>query len=392
MTSNSLSAIELREQIFSSTRQKNLLLGNGFTVGCEYEDIKHFKQFDYENLFRNIGRSLNDLNEEKIKHLDYIKSLFQKEDPKETNIEYYLLMYDELMDIIKFYKNTDYAYGNITDEKIIAKHMTTIRNCVLQTLNDIHPSSFSQILRDLKSNLICASNFIGKFHRIYTVNYDLLLYWLILFHNDINDGKCTYFRDGFTDKYRENFNMFGSLDNKYNISFLHGAIHLIEQIDESSNRVTLKIKKSNSDKIPLKQLINRIKNENERIKHLIVLEGASENKLKIINDNYYLKKCLERLSKFRQDDDIYIYGCSITDKAGKINNDRHIWERIVNSDSGKIFISIHADLGSSDYSNKKENITTALNELTLNKLKEKEIYFFSSRSLDIWTFNEQLGV
>ena len=296
-------------------------------------------------------------------------------------------MYEELEDIIKFYKNTKYAYNKKISENEVNRDKMILRDCVLDVFQIKHPLTYLAIKRTLLFELQCAAEFISKFYRIFTLSYDLLLYWLILYHKE-NVTNHPPFKDGFSIQISDNLIKINETTTDYNVHFLHGAIHLIER--EGRNKDidpidTLKIKRKNTDKIPLKEVISAIKKEKINMRNLMIFEGSSQNKLKIICRNSYLKKCLARLKNLNHNNDLYIYGCSIINQKNEINNDSHIWSAIINSKVNNIFISINNNTTSKEFMQKSEYITKALNDLCE---ENKNIYFYSSKECNIWKFSD----
>lgn len=78
----------------------------------------------------------------------------------------------------------------------------------------------------------CA-NFLRNFKAIYTLNYDLLLYWVIM-KEKLNDE----FKDGFCKSYlkKENYlTWYLDKDGKTNLRYLHGGLHLYQE--PKNNRI-----------------------------------------------------------------------------------------------------------------------------------------------------------
>lgn len=120
-------------------------------------------------------------------------------------------------------------------------------------------------------------------------------------------------------------------ESNQNIYFLHGAIHIYQDQEN-------KIKKVVSDKLFGTRLSSEIDSNIEKLSCMdIILSPSSESKLIKINQNPYMKNCLENLntSKSRI---IVIYGA----KLGK--NDDHIWHAINTNDNIEtVYISTYKD-------------------------------------------------
>ncbi|EAL5963413.1 hypothetical protein DSN88_05305, partial [Campylobacter jejuni] len=157
---------------------------------------------------------------------------------------------------------------------------------------------------------------------IFTLNYDLLLYWLIMEYNEQAEAEDEKYCDGFSKKdlsltFQETY-----CDKKF--FFLHGALHLFE-VD---NKL---IKIYNKDETILEQIIQQINNKNYPV---CVLGGDSNKKLEQILKNKYLQFCLEQL-KTIECDNLVIFGTKLKE------NNEHIREAINSNHNIKnIFLGI----------------------------------------------------
>ena len=112
-------------------------------------------------------------------------------------------------------------------------------------------------------------------------------------------------------------------ENPQNLYFLHGAFQLVKK-GNVVEKITAK-----QNKAFVQRLEEAINSEDKDI--ICVLTNQSEDKKMQINDNVYLKKCFNALSKI--DGSLVILGSSL---AG---NDQHIFDQINKSDITQIYIS-----------------------------------------------------
>lgn len=157
--------------------------------------------------------------------------------------------------------------------------------------------------------------------------------------------------------------------------YLHGAIHLLI----NNNNDTFKVVK-NDHPLNMKYLIDDAITKLQGYQNLMVLEGMSNDKLCYINSNAYLKKCLNKLSN--QEGILVIYGCSILNNSDQLNNDYHIWNKIINN---KKFIKIYIGRHCTDKKliNEKDKIIN--NFRTLSHDGEiPDITFYSTIESSIW--------
>ncbi|HAT1927502.1 TPA: DUF4917 family protein [Legionella pneumophila] len=166
------------------------------------------------------------------------------------------------------------------------------------------------------------------FNCIYTINFDLKLYFLMA-KLKLFDG----FKDGFCEKLKcesLDIHLFNARSTPWSLVYLHGSMHLLSKPEKDFNALKLANVQSG----------NLIENREKlcrsgKFHDLFVLGGTTEEKLNIIEHNIYLQNALESLKNI--EDDIVIYGCSIDD------NDAHIWKNICDSRTNNIYIGISKD-------------------------------------------------
>ncbi|MFW6047441.1 MAG: DUF4917 family protein [Candidatus Woesearchaeota archaeon] len=99
------------------------------------------------------------------------------------------------------------------------KYREEVREGLINSINKIHPSP------DLidQEKITSISNQMLKFKNIFTTNYDLFLYYIIL--------ETKVFKDFFFKKYDERFNSlsFSDYQPDSHIHYLHGALFLFEK-------------------------------------------------------------------------------------------------------------------------------------------------------------------
>jgi hypothetical protein len=188
-----------------------------------------------------------------------------------------------------------------------------------------HPDNVAAI-RDSEHG--SARTFLAHFDgNVYTVNYDLLLYWTLLqesgppissndgFHSDPDDSDTEWVVwDGFA-------------GHAQRIFHLHGGLHLY---DAGSQLKKITWTRTG---IPLVDQIRSALASNEF--PLIVTEGSSSDKIARIEHSPYLHRGLKSLNSCGGS--LCIYGHSLAE------NDEHVLARIEASKVEEIFISLHGD-------------------------------------------------
>lgn len=324
--------LEFEEAISeTNSNQRNILLGNGFSIACD-------KCFSYDSLFQ-----FSQLPPE-------IKNIFQELDTKDFELV-----------MNKFREVTDYCYYNLHSEAIadlLWNYQRVVRNDLIQCISYIHPKSF-EIAESRKKNTL---KFLSNFNYIFTLNYDLLLYWLLMYNLGDLNKKFGIQKDGFANR-KEYYCEWSKFNNFQNVFYLHGALHLFYK-----NRDAYKIV---ADKYTGGTLLDITqKYQDKDIFPLVVTEGESQNKLDFINENDYLQYCYEKLSDISGV--LFIHGHSLDKK------DKHIFDAINdNPNILEIYISIHPKSG--ETINKKSKL--AEDAFNCDKIN---LHFYNADSANIW--------
>src|ERR1039458_5616571 len=162
---------EVIQHLISVNRTPNLLLGNGFSMAYD-SGI-----FSYNALSKFIDHIDDDI----------LKKLFNI--IKTNNFELIMQQLDNLSAIAKVF-DLDKATIYKIDEA-----STTLKNSLIEAVKSLHPDHVFTIPED-KSNA-CA-NFLNYYifneGNIFSTNYDLLLYW-VLMRNEIENSIDGFGRD-----------------------------------------------------------------------------------------------------------------------------------------------------------------------------------------------------
>jgi len=251
-------------------RQKHLLLGNGFSMSYD-SDI-----FSYNAL--NIF--LENLD-------DYIlQKLF--EIIKTSNFE---LLMEQLENVAKIAE----VFG--AEEAVVDKiHQatTTLKESLIEAIKELHPEHVFAVPAD--KSKACAgflNEYLAKDGNVFTTNYDLLLYW-VLMRNEldrIGDGfgrEAEETEEWIEPEDREWSELrWGKNSDTQSIFYVHGALHLFDAgIDIVKEEYT-------SEHV----LLENVKARMERKEYpIFVTAGNGEQKLSHIRHNRYLSHCYDMLS------------------------------------------------------------------------------------------------
>lgn len=332
-----------------SSGKPHLLLGNGFSIAYDHT------RFTYSAL---LDRARNR------------KTLSTLADAFFTELETFdfELVIQQLSDLARSLEILGDQALN-TRIKEIRDEVDNLKELLARTLASLHPNRPKDI-SDAAFRRI--RRFTDGYNRIYTANYDLLLYWSLMHDDGVNSK--TVRDDGFrnTDSEAE-FVVWNHLSShrKQSLYYLHGALHLFRDPRNGEIRKLTWIR-------PKERLIDQIRRQlNDDRFPLIVAEGTSSDKLSSIQSSAFLGRSLRSLASIGGG--LLSYGLSFSD------NDSHIIDAIVESNVGKIAASIY---GSPD-SSENQRIVKTVNRMSsdrhlLKKNTPLEIKFFDASTVQLW--------
>lgn len=336
-------------------KKRNLLLGNGFSIACQpdifqyaalYEQADFSKAPEVEEVFKSLGTQ---------------------------DFELVIRVLEDSSKILPIYT------GNKTDAKTILAHAKVLKDILLQTVAGNHPATPGLI--DDEQFWACRnflSNFLTKENdgRVYSLNYDLLLYWAVmhednpvgekieLIHNDgfgededIDDADYVVWKAESSSRYQR-------------VHYLHGALHLFDGGAE------LKKYTWNRKGIPLIEQAREAIESN--MYPLFVSEGTSQQKLKKIRHHAYLEHSFKSFHTIMEQKNqaLFVYGHSLA------KNDEHILKKIGRGKLPCVYLSIYGDPTSDT---NKRIINTAESIKNMRKVSYPlEIKYYDAESAKVW--------
>ena len=346
------------DEALEETREVNrhLLLGNGFSIGC-FPDI-----FTYASLLDQADFSSNPRLRQLFVSLDVI------------DFEQVIRVVQGASRVLPCYISN---YVSFVQE--MKKDADMLKEVLIQTLIRKHPNYPADVsdvqfwfCRKFLSNFVEQDNSNGK---IYTLNYDLLLYWALM-HTDSeefpkfnlanNDG---FGRDEYTEP--EYVNWMGETASRgQRIHYLHGALHLFDADGEVSKYTWVNTGISLVDQA--RDAINNNKFP------LFVAEGESKKKLTRIKHSAYLYHSYKSFAeKTRSPNDVlFIYGHSLDD------NDSHIFNKIVKGRNPKLYVSLYGDLDSEANRGIRARANSFAN--SRDSKSSMEVIFYDAESAKVW--------
>lgn len=276
----------------------SILLGNGFSRAFSDD-------FAYARL-RDVAE-LADLTVAKDRLFDHAAS-----DDFETVIQHL----QQSARLVELYEpeNTHLRCSLLDDAKLVKRGL-------VDALTAIHPSSAWQI-EDLKYR--SARQFLSDFAKVFTVNYDLLLYWTVL-QSDLTPPSVVV-KDGFGRPGGGPLTWSQpTRSDEQEIFYLHGAMHYYV---EDHRLRKLEVSKANM----IEQLQSNLL---EGRYPLVVTEGSRDDKWARIARSRYLAYCHRRLALLKGA--LFIHGMAMSD------NDQHIIDTIAQKSSRieALYVGLH---------------------------------------------------
>lgn len=266
-----------------SNRDLSLLLGNGFSQA-------YSPDFGYARL-RDRAEMDDKLTVQQAKLFEHADS-----DDFETVINHL----EQSARLIRLYDPDD---AQLTASLEADAH--AVKNGLVETLTQIHPTSARSIQQP---KYVAVRHFLSHFTNIFTVNYDLLLYWSV---NQDELQPEVVKSDGFRRPEGELVWVHPDRDDDQRVFFLHGAMHLYTADDDLRKIVTA----SGSN------IVDQLRaNLSEGRYPLVVTEGSRQNKEARIGQSPYLTYCHRRLA--RLNGALFVHGVALSD------NDQHILDAI----------------------------------------------------------------
>jgi hypothetical protein len=284
--------ITFNEAIAAAEGDRALLLGNGFSIA------QADGQFSYAQLLDRSGLSAQ----------NPIRSVFSVLETAD---------FEKVMDALYHTAQILEAYGQKQQAAQFRTDAIAVREALIHAVHEVHPGIQFDIPQAQRQ--ACAT-FINNFSPIFTLNYDLLLYWVIL--NAAGNAHSDGFGLGQTVNGFRTFSEEANCDTYY----LHGALHLfLGPRRETRKRVV-------TTATIIDDIAATIRNSGHL--PLFVAEGSTVEKVDRINSVPYLRLCYEKLSGLS--DNLFVFGHSVGE------NDNHIYDAVFDSSSiDRLFFFVH---------------------------------------------------
>jgi hypothetical protein len=325
---------------------RNLLLGNGFSIALK-PDI-----FTYGSLYENADFS----------GASHLPAVFEALGT--TDFEIVIRTLQGSAVLVRIYG------GDASLSQSLMADAQYLKEALVQAIAKRHPSRPYDVSNE--SYAACRA-FLSHFKNIFTLNYDVLLYWALM-QSEVDDIDLSP-DDGFRHPEGDYDQPYVSWQqaNSATVSYLHGALHLFDNRQD-----IIKYTWSKTD-IPI---IDQIRSALAEDKFpLFVSEGTTEQKRDRIMHNAYLHKTLrsfEACCNVRKAS-VTVYGHSLAE------NDDHILKSIVRGKCANLYVSIYGD------PNESWNKLVIKNAEYLAKQREVrderyplQLTFYDAASASVW--------
>lgn len=345
MADNILSFKKAIDQALRNSTSKDprphLLLGNGFSRACR-DDIFAYgsllEKADFQKLSHNARRAFDAL--------------------KTSDFEEVMRALKEASALIRLYSKDHYQ---IT--KTMLDDAAGLKEILLKTIVEHHPERPSDISSDSYKS---CRQFLKCFKDIYTVNYDLLLYWACM--ND-EDGEPLAFDDGFR-RPAEGGSEYVTWEientSHQNIHYLHGALHIFDAETEIKKFTWV------NTGVPLIEQIRDALSKD--MFPLIVTEGTSAQKKRKLLHSSFLSRGERSFANISGS--LFVYGFAMSD------NDEHILRLLEKGKIAELYVGIY---GNSKSQENKIIMSKALSLKAIRHVKRPlEVLFYNAASARVW--------
>jgi len=310
-----LTTFEKALEISKDKANRTVLLGNGFSIA------QNGTRFTYKNLLQKSGLDEN----------SSIRKVFAALQTFD---------FESVVIALESAAIIETAYGDKDRSKQFSDDATKVRDALIHAVREVHPGVHFDLPEPQRK---ACGTFLKNFETVFTLNYDLLLYCVIVESQSHSDG----FGLG------EEKNGFRTFQTGANCSlyYLHGALHLfLDDLSATQKRIL------NGTTI--------IGDITETIRGgrlpLFVAEGSTLQKVHKIFSVPYLKHCYEMLQSIKGN--LFIFGHSLDE------NDSHIYDAICRSkEIKKLFFCVHKPV---------DNLKAIEEKLAKYKVRRKDIEFF----------------
>ena len=322
--------------------KRHALLGNGFSISCRPDIFVYGKLFERAD-FSDLSPSA--------------KLAFEALDTQD---------FEKVIKVLRDASEVLTAYKGAKTKLIqqLQEDADGLREVLVHAISSSHPDWPGDIS---DAEYACCRTFLANFNNVYTLNYDLLLYWAVM-HDE--DGKKIKSDDGFRtpeDDFDSEYVVWEpETSRSQNIWYLHGALHVFDAGTEIQKYTWVNTGQ---------RLIEQIRDALDRDYFpLFVAEGTSGEKLDRIMHSEYLAKGKRSFSSIQGA--LFIHGHSLAE------NDEHFLKVIEKGKVKHLYVGLFGD----ENSESNNAIKRRASRMIQNRAKSKplKVSFYDSESAHVW--------
>ena len=318
-----------------------LLLGNGASVAI-------WRKFDYRSLFEvslglGDGHALTEADQNLFSVL-------------EANNNFEQVLHD-----LSVTESVLQALGEVIDSRTgeIEERYEHIRDALIGAVHEVH-IDFSDLP---ESTLDRVMGYVSDFRQVFTLNYDLMLYWSMM--RDKNRSSDFFNHGEFEPRFERGLDW----TERCHVYFVHGGLHLYATLHGETRKNQRDEGASLLEKFGLP--IN-----DERVFPVFVSEGSAQRKRAAIAESPYLTFAYERLQSLSGP--LLMFGISLTDM------DRHISDAINRNPYRTVAVGI--------YPKKGEDYAKTMKARYFAFLGQQKLLFFDSTTHPLGASEISVGV
>ncbi|EGB7237344.1 DUF4917 family protein [Salmonella enterica] len=311
-----------------------ILLGNGASIAVS-------SRFAYGSLFERV-KQRESLAEDARRLFDF----FETED------------FELILRIVWQASNVNKSL-RIEDARTHAAYVS-IRECLIQTVRDVHPEH-----HDVSGQVPYIYDFLKRFDTVISLNYDLIVYWTMLYGLDIPDRhtfKDCFLGGGvFAEDWQRLRAAYGDEQSSTLVFYPHGSLVLCRNRVEQERKIHIRGA----------GLLDSILEswQSEEVVPLFVSEGTYRQKVNAIQNSFYLSTVYrEVLAESREN--LVILGW------GMGEHDVHLLKRMAGSGIRRVAVSVFR---------RDQAYCNRANLLIKDNLgQDVQVEFFDSESSGCW--------
>ena len=335
--------LTFEEAVAEAEKKRHVLLGNGFSRACR-NDI-----FAYDALFKRAD----------FTKLPYAQQAFTALGT--TDFEVVMDALRKAATLVALYEPTNSALAKLFQDEADA-----LREELASAIAQNHPDHPAEIASE---RYAACRRFLNNFNTVYTLNYDLLLYWAIM--QDEVGQELGVTDDGFRtpDDHKATYVTWDvQKTDDQDVFNLHGALHLYDAGSE-----LMKFTWTNTGIRLIEQVRDAL---SKNMFPLIVAEGTSPEKMARIQHSNYLGRGYRSIAKIGGS--LYIYGFAMG------ANDEH-WLRLIegNRSLKKLFVGLYGDVSNPDNQSLIAR-ALALEEARSSGKFKLPVAFFDAATAKVW--------